>query len=92
MTTRGHVPQRSCIACRQAATKGELLRIVRTLTGEIKADPTGKVPGRGAYLCRKEKCVQIAIKEKKLERALGKRPGDNLLAEIAALIKQAGPE
>ncbi len=77
-----HVPQRTCVACRQARTKSELLRIVRTPTGEIAVDPSGKSAGRGAYICRNEKCAEQAVKQKKLTRALGVPVGDDVLDSI----------
>ena len=83
--TRGRVPQRSCVACRRSRPKQELLRVVRTPEGEIKADPAGKLSGRGAYVCPTEECIRAAHKQKKLERALGKRIEEDLLAEIAAI-------
>ena len=46
------------------------MRIVRTSEGEVRVDPTGKVPGRGAYLCGAKECVALAIKANKLGRAL----------------------
>jgi hypothetical protein len=65
------VPQRSCVACRRVRGKSELLRIVRTPLGAVQVDPTGKLAGRGAYVCRDENCIAQAIKQKKLGRALG---------------------
>jgi predicted RNA-binding protein YlxR (DUF448 family) len=67
---RKHVPQRTCVACHQVSTKRELFRIVRSPTGEIQLDPTGKKAGRGAYLCRQRSCWEQALKGKHLERAL----------------------
>ena len=61
---------RTCIACRSSSEKKELLRIVRSADGKIEIDPTGKKPGRGAYVCREIECVNAAIKKKALERAL----------------------
>lgn len=63
-------PERMCVGCQEMKTKKELIRIVRTPTGEIRIDPTGKLSGRGAYLCRQENCFAKAYKEKRLERAL----------------------
>jgi len=65
-----HLPQRSCVACRQVRAKGELVRIVRTPQGEMRLDQTGKLAGRGAYLCRDQKCLEQALKQGKLGRAL----------------------
>ena len=49
--------------------KKELLRIVRNSEGEINIDPIGKLPGRGAYICKNVGCFDCAVKAKRLERA-----------------------
>lgn len=56
-----HVPLRTCIACRAVRAKRELIRVVRTPEGHICIDSTGKMNGRGAYLCRNRRCWQSAI-------------------------------
>ncbi|MGQ9489617.1 MAG: RNase P modulator RnpM [Anaerolineae bacterium] len=65
-----HVPIRTCIACRQEHGKRELVRIVRTLNAGVKVDPTGKVAGRGAYLCRSRRCWDQALQGNRLAHAL----------------------
>ncbi|WP_342774536.1 RNase P modulator RnpM [Biomaibacter acetigenes] len=50
--------------------KKELTRIVRTVDGKIEVDPTGKKSGRGAYVCKDPKCLEIALKEERLSKAL----------------------
>src|SRR6266852_427397 len=62
-----HVPLRTCVACRQSKPKRELLRVVRTPAGQVLLDPTGKKAGRGAYICAKLSCWEIALKRKRLE-------------------------
>ncbi len=47
-----------------------MVRIVKTSEGEIQLDETGKMNGRGAYLCRKEECLEAALVRKNLARAL----------------------
>ncbi len=64
------IPTRTCVGCREAKPKKELLRIVRTPEGEIKLDPTGRANGRGAYICRDGACLRRAQKSKGLERSL----------------------
>ncbi|MBE9474717.1 MAG: YlxR family protein, partial [Chloroflexi bacterium] len=44
-----HVPQRTCVGCREVHSKRSLVRVVRGPEG-IFIDPTGKMAGRGAYL------------------------------------------
>ena len=51
------VPTRTCVHCRSAKDKRELLRVVRTPGGEVVYDATGKANGRGAYVCHDEGCI-----------------------------------
>lgn len=68
--SRKHVPQRTCIGCRQIRSKREMMRIVRTPDGGVEIDETGKRSGRGAYLCRRQECWEVALKKEGLEYAL----------------------
>lgn len=63
------IPLRKCVACQEMKPKKTLLRIVRTPEGEMKLDPTGKLAGRGAYICTEEECLEKVQKSKGLERA-----------------------
>ena len=65
-----HVPQRTCVACRQGSAKRELVRVVRATDGSVRIDPTGKLSGRGAYLCQTPTCWQSALTRGGLPRAL----------------------
>lgn len=56
-----HVPQRTCVGCRQSLPKRSLIRIVRTPEG-LRIDPTGKLPGRGAYLHDSRACWESGLK------------------------------
>ena len=56
-----HVPQRTCVGCREILPKRTLIRIVRMATG-VKIDPTGKLAGRGAYLHNKRSCWDRGLK------------------------------
>ncbi|HPT62077.1 MAG TPA: YlxR family protein [Bacillota bacterium] len=64
------IPERSCIGCRGKFPKRELIRIVRTPESGVKIDPTGKQNGRGAYICPKLECLELAFKGDRLGRAL----------------------
>ena len=63
-------PMRTCTGCRQAKNKKELIRVVRDKEGNVSVDFTGKKNGRGAYICPDEKCLDLAVKNKGLERTL----------------------
>ena len=65
-----HIPQRTCVVCRETNAKRTLLRIVRTAEHGVQIDPTGKQNGRGAYLCDKPTCWRRAIETDILGKAL----------------------
>ncbi len=77
-----HVPVRTCIACRQERGKRELVRVVRTPAGSVLMDPTGKLAGRGAYLCRAKLCWDQALRGGRLGAAL---KGDVPQMDLGAL-------
>ena len=63
------VPLRQCIGCGEMKNKKEMIRILKTETGEIVLDATGRKNGRGAYLCPNMDCFQKAVKGKGIERS-----------------------
>ena len=64
------IPSRSCVACRTARPKHDLLQIVRTPDGAVVADPSGRLAGRGAYVCDDAACIERAVTKGALGRAL----------------------
>ena len=64
------VPQRTCVGCGTVRPKREMVRVIRTPEGSVVADPTGKMSGRGAYLCREASCWKAGLAKGRLERAL----------------------
>jgi uncharacterized protein len=65
-----HVPQRTCVACREKEAKRAFVRIVRTPEKLVEIDQTGKKNGRGAYLCTRRSCWDKAVTGNVLDRAL----------------------
>ena len=64
------IPLRMCVGCREMKPKKELIRAVRSPTGEVSLDATGKKAGRGAYVCLNADCLKRALKQHQLDRAL----------------------
>jgi len=85
------VPVRTCVGCRTARPKKELIRVVRDPNGDLSVDPTGKKSGRGAYICPDENCLDVAVKGKRLERALERPVPDEILEKLRAELKAAAP-
>ncbi|MDR2656392.1 MAG: YlxR family protein [Oscillospiraceae bacterium] len=61
---------RMCVGCRAMKPKKELVRVVKSPLGAVSLDRIGKMPGRGAYVCRDAACLARAQKQRQLERAL----------------------
>ena len=79
------IPQRKCIVCGENKDKNDLIRIVKNKEEGIILDPTGKKNGRGAYICKEEKCINEAKKKRKLERVFKTEISDDLYEEIIAM-------
>jgi uncharacterized protein len=58
---RRHIPQRTCIACREVLPKRSMIRVVRSPEGVV-IDLTGKLTGRGAYLHQQRSCWERGMK------------------------------
>jgi predicted RNA-binding protein YlxR (DUF448 family) len=77
------VPLRKCVGCQEMSPKRSLIRVVLTPTGLIEFDPTGRKAGRGAYICRRKECFEIAKKKKALDRSLKVTIPDDIYDELA---------
>ena len=64
------IPQRQCMGFRERKAKKELIRVVRTPEGAVCLDFSGKLNGRGAYICPSADCLKKARKAKSLDRSL----------------------
>ncbi|MBQ6814766.1 MAG: YlxR family protein [Lachnospiraceae bacterium] len=76
------IPLRKCTGCNEMKPKCELVRVIKTADEQILMDLTGKMNGRGAYVCRSEECLKKAIKTKAIERSLGIKVSDELYDEL----------
>lgn len=64
------IPQRQCMGCRERKDKRSMIRVVRTTEGTVTLDFSGKLNGRGAYICPDPECLKKVQKTNALERAL----------------------
>ena len=83
-------PQRTCVSCRSTSDKRDLVRIVRG-PGGVEVDPTGKKPGRGAYLCHQRECWQLAIRKGRLDAALKTRLTPDEKLHLTAYVTSLTP-
>ncbi len=64
------IPMRKCVVTQERFPKKELIRVVRTPDNQIVVDPTGKLNGHGAYVSKRRETIELAKKNKALNRAL----------------------
>ena len=84
------MPIRTCIGCRGKSPKKGLLRFVRDAAGNLQVDPTGKLPGRGAYVCQSQTCINATFKSQKinahLRSNLSRQVIDSFKQELLSLV------
>ena len=62
---------RKCVACGELKPREDMLKITKEFTaGNIVINPNSKIFGRSAYLCYNQKCIEQALKKKRINRAL----------------------
>ncbi len=79
-----HQPLRTCAVCREVHPKRSMTRLVRHADGSVTADPTGKAPGRGTYVCDQAACREPRRLTEGVQRAFG----GSVVAEL--LLSEAG--
>ena len=86
MKTR-KIPERTCVVTHEKYPKGELLRIIRTPLGIVEVDLTGKKNGRGAYIKKDIEVLNLAKKNKALDKHLEIEVPDSIYEEIKEIIE-----
>jgi len=79
-------PERTCMGCNVKKPKKEFIRIVKNKDNEINIDRTGKMPGRGAYICDNIECLEKLIKSKRLEKVFETKISDEIYEKLRGVI------
>lgn len=74
------------MGCNSKKEKKDLVRIVKNKENQIIIDKTGKQEGRGAYICKDEKCLDKVVKSKRLEKVLEFKISENVYSELKNII------
>ncbi len=82
MPVSKHVPLRTCVVCGKKTAKADLTRIAATPDGPVVVDDSGKMPGRGTYVCRDGECVRGSLSKGRLEFALRRALSDEDWANV----------
>ncbi|MCP4665747.1 MAG: YlxR family protein [Deltaproteobacteria bacterium] len=85
-----HIPQRTCISCRERRGKKELIRLVLNAKGMAVWDEYGKGQGRGAYVCPMKPCLEKIEKGNRLNRAFRKKGPISLHPEFLMTMDERG--
>ncbi len=79
-------PQRTCMGCNEKKDKKDLIRIVKNKQNEINIDKTGKLEGRGAYICDSITCLDKAIKSKRIEKVFEQKIPDEIYERLRGVM------
>ena len=79
-------PQRTCMGCNEKKEIQRLIRIVKNKLDEIKIDKTGKLEGRGAYICNNVACFDKVKKTKRLEKVLDMEISEKIYEDLRGVI------
>ena len=91
------IPMRKCLGCGEMLPQKELVRVVKTKIksddGEeagfnVSLDLVGKKAGRGAYICKKEECYNLAKKARRFNRALSCEIPEDILEKMRQEISE----
>lgn len=88
MVKNTKIPIRTCIGCQNKKPKKEMVRLIRNPEGNYEIDTTGKKSGRGAYLCYNIECLDIALREKRLNRSFKKDIPAQIINELRRFLKE----
>lgn len=80
------IVQRMCMGCNTKKEKKELIRIVINKEGNISIDKTGKLSGRGAYICDNIDCLDKVIKSKRLEKVFETKIDEEIYKNLRGVI------
>ncbi|WP_191669475.1 RNase P modulator RnpM [Lactobacillus delbrueckii] len=80
------IPMRKDLLTDTMQPKKDLVRIVVDKEKNVSVDPSGKKPGRGAYVSLKPEKIAAARKSKVLERSLGVKVADEFYDELFAYV------
>ena len=79
-------PQRTCMGCNAKKDKKEFIRIVKNKENEINIDKTGKMEGRGAYICDNIECLEKLIKTKTLEKVFDMKISEEIYENLRGVV------
>ena len=86
-----HVPLRTCVICGNKSAKRDLMRLAAGSQGRVELDPTGNLPGRGAYVCADGKCAHGDLRKSRIEHALRTKVNDEVWAVVTSTVEAAAP-
>nr|WP_255492164.1 DUF448 domain-containing protein [Cetobacterium sp. 2A] len=79
-----HIPERTCVVCREKKDKSELFRIAQVSENKYVFDKEQKMQARGLYVCKTHECIQRISKNRKYNLSM-----DDLMAMLSLLKKKS---
>ncbi|MCF7930123.1 MAG: YlxR family protein [Acholeplasmataceae bacterium] len=83
------IPMRTCVVTKEVLPKKSLVRVAATKEGLVSVDLNGKAPGRGAYLKLSKEVINLAKKNKALDKKLEVVVPDAIYDELLTLANES---
>ncbi|KRM12058.1 YlxR family protein [Paucilactobacillus suebicus] len=80
------IPMRKDIVTGEMMPKKELIRVVKNKEDEVSLDPTGKKPGRGAYVSVNVDVANQAKKQKTFDKVFSLKIDDDFYDELISYV------
>lgn len=68
MSKTSNVPERTCVGCRTAKPRVDLIRYALSPQKQVLVDYRQKLPGRGVYTCCEATCIEQAVTRRQFQR------------------------
>lgn len=79
------IVKRMCAVCREKKPREKLVRVTKTVDG-FSLDLENKIQGRGAYICKEDKCIISARKKNAFERSFSAKINAEIYDALEGLV------
>jgi len=81
------IPMRMCISCKEMKQKKQLIRIVNNKEKGLLVDLSGKISGKGAYICSDDKCLNKLKKTNYLNKVFSQEVDAKIYEDLEDAIE-----
>lgn len=81
--------QRKCQGCKQLKNADLMHKITREYkSGEVFLNPSSKILGRSAYVCKNKDCIKKVLKKKTIKQVLRTNETEKIEQQLLDIIEE----